>query len=151
MVYQGLDRNCVYSTPSETRRLIYRSEHNWQHAVLVAPFRQSLRKKILSLNDEWRNVGHEVDTICHYYVLAKGMIGSFSMSLGEFDWAVKSSAQGAPMNGVGISNVADDVRKMRAIQATQISSTATSAARVASASTTQGLEPGQSTAPTVFT
>jgi hypothetical protein len=56
----------------------------------------------------YTGAGHEVDTLCSYYFLAKGLIPHFRPSenaLEKFEWAVKSVAQGValdvPYNNVG--------------------------------------------------
>jgi hypothetical protein len=45
--------------------------------------------------------GHEVDILCSYYFLAKGLIPYFRSAenaLGKFEWAVRSIAQGATLD-----------------------------------------------------
>jgi hypothetical protein len=129
--YQNLDKNYeVLWMLQETNTLRWPYEHFWMNAEIRELFKNTLRRRVPRFD--------EVHILIHYYFLAMGLVNHFNPSrnaLGDFEWAVKSFAQGASINSVPYYNFRYGSQKMRALQATPTSSATLLSATAVSATT----------------
>ncbi|KAI4672657.1 uncharacterized protein J4E78_001158 [Alternaria triticimaculans] len=86
---------------------------------LCHPFKAAYRQSGYSFDMVGPDYGFELKTLIEYYFLLKGAIPPFKYpwAMDNFEWAVRSVANGAPLNNVPTTKFSADVEtRMRSIQ-----------------------------------
>jgi len=86
---------------------------------LCHPFKAAYRQSGYSFDEGGPDHGFELKTLIEYYFLLKGAITPFKYpwNLWNFEWAVKSVANGAPLNNIPTAKFRDDAEmRMRSMQ-----------------------------------
>jgi len=107
--HQSLDRyNDVYQLCGSERTLTLMRP--WPCFDLDRLFKPAFRTGGISHREGGQKHGFELRTLIQYYFMLKGAIPQveYFWSLGSFEWAVKSVANGAPLNDISVEQFGHD-------------------------------------------